>query len=315
MNPAEWKVGISVRFPSSPVWHPGERCVYWSDVESGVLYRMDGATGEAESVFEDGRPIGAITVQADGALLLFRDHGNVVLYRDGAIVETIVPDLGDYRKTRFAGAAADSAGRVVCTVLSDFSHPARCLLLDRDGRLSAFRETVGLPLGVAFGEDGHALYISNAYPARPEVLKFEYDANRPVSELTPVKLIDYATSAKRGSATPAGMAVLTDGSLLAASRDGSEIARFSPLGDRMGGCKLQARRPVGLCFGGDAMRDLYIATAGAHRRQLDGMHAGELAVIQDFHCAGAPAFASRIGLADEEPSGETAGETPEPANL
>ena len=59
-----------------PLWHPMEKCLYWTDIEGGRLYRYDRQSGEHGVVYE-GRPVGGFTYQADGALLLFQDRPDV----------------------------------------------------------------------------------------------------------------------------------------------------------------------------------------------------------------------------------------------
>lgn len=317
MYSVEWKVGVDVRFPSTPVWHPGEGRVYWSDVDEGCLYSLDAATGEAGEVFHDGRPIGAITVQADGSLLLFRDGGTIQRFSGGAVSDTVVPEISDFRKTRYACAAADPAGRVVCAVLSDRRHPVRFMLLDRAGRLSTIRETVGIPAAVAFG-DGCA-YFSNLHASRPEVLRLAYDAGaqNPVDGEVE-RVLDASAPMKRFSPSPAGMAALADGSLLVAMQGASEIVRRTAAGEAAESFRLQARRPIGLCVGGSGLDRLFVATAGCHRRPADGVHAGEMAVISGLPCPGAPQHLSRIGLGDdvELPAAATpAAQQPSPAVL
>ena len=119
MPEIEWLPVPAARFPSPPVWHGGERALYWSDIDACRLFRLNAADGAVETLLDDGRPTGAIVPQADGSLLLFRDRGNVVAMRGGALAETVVPDIADFRKTRCAAAAADKSGRVVCAFLSD----------------------------------------------------------------------------------------------------------------------------------------------------------------------------------------------------
>ena len=91
-----------------PIWHMDEQKLYWADIPNGLLYRYDPATGEHKLVRED-RLLGAITVQADGSLLLLRDNGNVVCLRDGEF-QTIINEIPG--ESAFNDGIADPAGRV-----------------------------------------------------------------------------------------------------------------------------------------------------------------------------------------------------------
>lgn len=302
MGQIDWLAAQSAAFPSAPAWHPAEKRIYWSDIPGRRLYATEANSGITETVLDDGSPVGAIVPQADGSLLLFRDSGCIVSFRDGSIVDTVAPPDQELRQTRFACAAADSAGRVVCAALSDFRHPARVFLLDRNGRLSLLFEMQGVPSGLAFAESGAALLVANSYTTRANVVKFPFDASSDSPILpNPSVLIDSPSDNSRTRGTPAGLAIAADGSIMAARLDGSSVVRHAPDGERLGSFSVHVRRPVGLCFGGDGLRDLFVTTAGAHRIAIDGAHAGEIAVFRNFQVAGATVFASLVGLPDATP--------------
>lgn len=299
MGQIDWLAAQSAAFPSAPVWHPAEKRIYWSDVPGRRLFATEADTGITETVLDDGSPVGAVVPQADGSLLLFRDQGCIISFRDGAVRDTVLSHVQELRQTRFACAAADPTGRIVCAVLSDFRHPARIFLLDRNGHLSLLFEATGIPSGLAFAESGAALLVANSYATRANVVRFPFDATSPTPILTGAStLIDTLTDNARTRGTPAGIAVAADGSIMVARIDGSAVCRHSPDGGRLGSFSVHVRRPVGLCFGGDGLHDLFVTTAGAHRMAIDGAHAGEIAVFRGFQVAGAPVFASRIGLPD-----------------
>ena len=301
MSQFEWLQAVpATDFPSAPFWHPVEARLYWGEAASGKLFRLDPATGEAETLLDDGHPLGAIVMQADGSLLLFRDNGCVLALRSGKPAGLVLAPVSDLRRTRFSCAAADAAGRVVCASLPSLHHPARLYLLDRGGRLSLLREIPGIPSGMAFADDGGALLLSNSYATCPATLKFAYDpgSDAPLAD-SPSVLYDCLRETPRPRGAPAGIAMAADGSILVARVGGGAILRHVPAGDRLATHAIQVRRPVGLCFGGGDLRDLYVTTAGAHRLVLDGAHSGEVAVIRGYQVPGAPLFVSRIGLSDD----------------
>ena len=68
----------------NPLWHTDEKRLYWTDCETGRLFRYDPATGHHEQCYKGSR-IGGFTLQADGSLLLFMDEGSVMIWRNGEI--------------------------------------------------------------------------------------------------------------------------------------------------------------------------------------------------------------------------------------
>lgn len=313
MPEVEWLPVPAARFPSPPVWHGGERALYWSDIDARRVFRYNAADGSVETILDDGRPTGAIVLQADGSLLLFRDRGNVVAMRGGALAETVVPDISDFRRTRCAAAAADRSGRVVCAFLSDSLHQVRYMLLNRSGRYSTLYETTGIPSGLAFACDGGALFASNMHPTCPEITKAPYDSSEAAPDIRPAERIaDFLQPGRPVRGVPAGLAAIADGSVAAAVSGDSLVAQFAPSGGVLRRMQLPARRPVGLCFGGEALGTLFVTAAGAHCPGIDGEHAGGLAAIRGFASGAAP-FPARIGLPDGDCAPEAAVTEAEPA--
>ena len=296
MSQVEWLAAAAPsRYPSAPVWNQTEARLYWSDIDACKLFRLDPASGEVETVLDDGRPVGAIVVQADASLLLFRENGCVESFRDGAVTDAVVPPISDLRRTRFACAVADPAGCVICATLSSPKHPARLYLLDRNGRLSLLRETIGTPSGLSFTADGRTLLLSNSHAIRPETLRFDYGA----SPLAAAPFFSCLDEAPRQRGVPGGIAPVADGSVIIARIGGAAAIRHVPTGERLYTYAIPVKRPIGLCFGGPEMRDLFITTAGAHRIFLDGAHAGEIAFLPGQKFQGAIPFPARIGLSDD----------------
>ena len=77
-----------------PNWHAAEQKLYWLDIMGEKMHRYDPATGQSELVL-DGHMIGVLTVQEDGALLLFMKDGRIALWRDGQFVKDMVDDPVD----------------------------------------------------------------------------------------------------------------------------------------------------------------------------------------------------------------------------
>lgn len=295
MNTIEWPVSLPARTGAMPLWHPGEKCLYWCDPAGGELYRFNPADGSNTLCFAD-RPIGAMTLQADGSLLLFRDQANVVVCRDGAIAETVISSISDFRLTQFASAAADSRGRVLCSALSDSRHTGRLLRLDTDGRLEPVADGFGIPAAMAFDETGTRLYFNDAHSTHLLTWLYDYDPETgALGDRRPFyRVLDEDSDA---SGAPMGLALDADDNLWIARWGGSRIVRHAPDGALAASEHLDVRKPFGLAFGGDDLADIYITTAGGHRRSLEGLHAGDLARMRIDGVRGRLPFRSRIGLA------------------
>jgi len=283
MSQAEWIETPAARFPSAPLWNPADCRLYWSDVEECRLYRLDPDTGACETVLDDGRPVGAMALRPDGAILLFRDMGQIALFRDGAVSDFPVRTQLDIRKTRFSAAASDAVGRVVCAALSDTGHLARLFLLGADGSISLIREFTGIPAALAFSNDGTRLLLANSHPTAAGVCSFEYtaDSQTPVTA-APSVFVNCVSLSSRREGIPTGVAFTRDGKILVSRRGAAVISAHLADGAKCGAVRLPVRSPVGLCFGGKTGCDLFVTTAGFHRRPFEGIGAGKLAIFRDF---------------------------------
>jgi len=274
-----------------PLWHPAERKVYWVDIPAGHLFRFDPATGRHEMVYED-RPIGGYTLQADGSLLLFRDRGNVVAWRDGRVVRTVIEEVPELVTTRFNDVCADPEGRVYCGSMSSKTMPGRLHRLDRDGTLAVLLENQGTPNGMGFSPDLRRMYYNDSGRARTWV--FDYD--RATGALPEPRVFRDAAAHPEDPGKPDGLAVDAAGFVWTARWDGWAVLRFSPDGSPSGRIDLPVKKCSSLCFAGDDLADMYVTTAGGKLRATDGAHAGALFRVRGHGAAGLPRFVSRIGL-------------------
>ena len=284
---------------ATPLWHPVERRLYWCDASTGRLSRLTPADGTVESPLPYGRPIGAMTLQGDGSLLLFRDGGLVESFRDGCVAGTVTAASSEFRNTRFCAAAATPDGRVVCAMLADLHHTGRLFLLGRDGKLSQIADGLATPGGLAFAADGKSFFLSDSHLTRRVILRFPYDASakNPCVD-SPTAFRECIEDVRDWPGRPVGLAVAADGSLWTARCDAATAIRHNADGVPVEQLRLKVRRPIGLCFGGSNLTDLYITSSGAHRRAFEGLHAGDVICARRLPVGGVLPFRSLIGLPD-----------------
>ena len=276
-----------------PLWHPDEQRVYWTDIPAGRLFRLAPATGQHEPCYQD-RPVGGFTLQADGSLLLFRDKGNIVTWRDGAVAATVVEVVADLKGTRFNDVCADPAGRVFCGTMADMKHPGRLYRLDTNGALTLLFEGLGTPNGMGFSPDGTRLYFNDSHGTVRTTWVFDYDAA--TGTLANRRVFRDAKS-HDDPGSPDGLAVDADGGVWTARWDGNAILRHAADGSVVERIPFPVRKVSSLCFAGPELRDIYATTAGGHLRGVDGPSAGALFRLTGSPVAGLPRHRSRVGLA------------------
>src|SRR5215472_8700545 len=144
----------------NPLWHPQKKLLYWTDIPRGRLFRYDPQSGIHEEIYH-GRPVGGFTFEAGGGLLLFRDRGNIALWRAGNLHE-ILAEIPEERDSRFNDVIADPTGRVFCGTMSSEHSKGRLYRLDLDGRIAPILDSIGCSNGMGFSPDRRTFYYTDS---------------------------------------------------------------------------------------------------------------------------------------------------------
>lgn len=255
----------------NPLWHATEQCLYWTDIDTGRLFRLDPATGQHECFYQ-GEKTGGFTFQRAGGLLLFQARGAIRLWRDGSLT-TLIDEIAAERYTRFNDVIADPAGRVFCGTMPSGQEPGRLYRLDTDGTIRVVLDGIGCSNGMGFSPDRKVFYYTDTH-ARA-IYSFDYDSA--TGEISGQQVFARVPTGA-GEGGPDGMTVDASGRVWSARWGGGRVVRYTPGGDVDAEVAVPAPKVSSLAFGGADLRDMYITTAGGDRRAEDGPGAGALYV-------------------------------------
>lgn len=271
-----------------PLYHSDEDAIYWTDIPAGRIFRLDRETGEHHAI-EIGRQVGGMTLQADGALLLFCDRGTVLRRAVDGAISTIVAELPGETTTRFNDVFADLQGRVFCGTMPTKERKGRLYRLDRNGEIHKILDDIGCSNGMGFTPDRRHLYYTDT--SARTIYKFAYDeATGEISDRTV-----FAVS-ENGGGYPDGLTVDSRGNIWSARWDGAALVRYNPGGVETARIPFPVKKVSSAIFGGPNYDTLYVTTAGGHQKDTDGPLAGALFELKIEGVAGVPDFLSRIGL-------------------
>lgn len=270
----------------NPLWHPTERRLYWTDIDTGRLFRYDPSTG-AHECFYEGAPVGGFTIQADGGLLLFMERGAVKIWKDG-VVTTVLEEIPQERASRFNDVIADPRGRVFCGTMPTSERLGRLYRLDTDGSLALLLEDVRCSNGMGFTLDRKGLYFTDS----EEYTIFLFDYDEETGALSNRRVF-YQNPESEG--LPDGMTVDAEGYLWSACWDGWSLLRIAPDGSVVRRIRFPAKQVSSVIFGGEDYSEAYVTTAGGEDKIANGPGAGALYRLC-LGVRGLPEFPSRVGL-------------------
>jgi len=281
-------VDVQNQTGEGPLWHQDEKVLYWTDIPAGKLYRFDPATGQHQQVYE-GRQVGGMTLQPDGSLLLFRDKGNVVVFKDGDYRQTIIEEVEYLKDTRWNDVIADPEGRVFAGTISTEDAPGRLYRIDTDGSYHVILEDQGTPNGMGFSPDLKTFYYQDSRKAT----LYAFDYERATGDLTNQRVLRKAREeGDRGRGD--GLTVDADGNLWSGRWEGACVLKLDPQGVPIETCEVASNNVTCPAFGGENYGTLYVASANGDGRPDTGEKAGALFSIP-LEVKGKQEFRSRLG--------------------
>ena len=276
-----------------PLWNPLEKRLYWVDIPKGRIYRFDPATGAHELFFEV-NVVSGLTVQEDGALLLFMEKGSVAVLRDGKL-SCVIEELPGEAENRFNDVIADPGGRVFCGTMP--LDPNRAMAgerlgslyrLDPNGSITRLMGGLGIANGMGFTPDRKRMYFTDSIDRR--IYLFDYDVD--TGNITNGRVF---LETPTGQGFPDGLTVDAEGYVWSARAGASTLYRYTPEGVEDTAIRFPARLVSSVAFGGADLTEVYITTIGGSNREEEGPGAGALFRLKP-PCRGMPEFFSRVGL-------------------
>ena len=267
----------------NPLWHGRSQCLYWTDIEAGMIHRLHPQTGRHEVIYQ-GISVGGFTFQADGDLLLFRVNDLALLHPDGRV--SVLRNYLDKGLERFNDVIADPEGRVFAGSIGTENDSGGLYRVDLDGSITCLWRDTGCSNGMGFTPDLKIFYWTCSTTRR--IFRYTYD--RETGRLDSPTLF-HQTGEEEG--IPDGLAVDGLGNVWSARWNGYGVTRHDPSGKIMEKIDLPAAKVTSLCFGGENLDRMFITTAGGR----EGTETIDGAVFEfGVSHSGLPEFESRIHL-------------------
>ena len=243
------------RLGEGPVRDGPRGRLLWVDIEGGEVLEgaLDGGaiTVTGRIVFDT--MVGAVTVAADGTLLVAAQEHLVVQHPDGTREDgpRVVP-AGEAR--RLNDGKTDPAGRFLVGTLSLGGPSEREVLvrLEPDGGLTVLDDDLALTNGLAWSADGRRMFSVDTLRRTVAVRDYDPGSGAVGPRRVHLRLED---------GFPDGIAMDVAGHLWVAVWGGGEVRRYAPDGTLAGRVGTGAPHTSSVAFAGEDLRTLVITTA------------------------------------------------------
>jgi len=237
-----------------PLWHPLEACLYWLDIEAGMLFRYHPHNDHIET-FSLGKRAGCFAFRRKGGLVIATENGLAFWNEQHGLSPNFIDLYPKGSANMMNDGRVDAAGRF--WVGSKGPQGTSSLFcLDLDGKVTTVLEGVTISNGIDWSPDNRYCYYVDSGAAT--LYRYRFDPEQGM--LYAPEVFFRPRKAARAS-TPDGLCVDQAGNIWVAIWDGSCILQLSPEGEVLQEIRLPVSRPTSLTFGGEDLRDLYITSA------------------------------------------------------
>lgn len=252
----------------SPLWHPVEQQLYWTDIPGKALHCHDPRTGRHRTWAVE-TEIGSLAPMREGGLLLARRDGLWHFDPETAGHHFLVKAPYDTSLERFNDGKCDPQGRFWTGTIYEPRDAALASFYcyDRARGLRRMTGDITVGNGLGWSPDGRTLYCSDTKAHTIYAHDFDADTGTPgarrILARFPLKQADQDLATYGGR--PDGAAVDAEGTYWCAMFEGQRLLRLSPSGELLREIHLPVRCATMPCFGGADLKTLYITTSREKR--------------------------------------------------
>ena len=256
----------------SPLWHPTEQQLYWTDIPGKALHCHDPRSGRHKTWPVD-TEVGSLAPMREGGLLLARRDGLWQFDPETGRQHALVAAPYDSSRERFNDGKCDPQGRFWTGTIYEPRDAALAALYCYDGQhgLRRMASDITVGNGLGWSPDGRTLYYSDTKAHTIYAQDFDAATGQPgarrILAQFPVKQPDQDLGTYGGR--PDGAAVDTEGAYWCAMFEGQRLLKLSPQGVVLREIRLPVRCATMPCFGGPDLKTLYITTSREKRPEAE----------------------------------------------
>jgi sugar lactone lactonase YvrE len=241
----------------SPLWHPGERRLYWVDIQGKKVHRFDPASGHNET-FDLPDLVTCLAFRKTGGLLLTLRKNFAFFDPDTGKLEMLAEVEAGKTNTRFNDGRVDPQGRLWAGTMGDpdWKKPLGSLYrFDADQSVTRMHGDVICSNGADWSPDGRTMYHTESF----RYAIFAYDFGPATGQLANRRI--FAEIDRTLGAFPDGLCVDADGCVWSNQVGIGRVVRYDPAGRIERRIEFPVPRAVGCTFGGEDLSTLFVTSA------------------------------------------------------
>lgn len=246
-----------------PLWHQQEQALWWTDIQSCKLYRLN--HGQLQHWTTPERLCSFGFSQRDGELVAAFASGFALYRPETGAVQWLAKTDSDFDHIRLNDGRCDRFGRFFAggMVEAKGSQEAKLYKLDCDGSVHSLAEGIQISNSLCWSPDNNTLYFADS--PKQTIWAYDYDGNH--GSISNQRVFARTT----GDCFPDGATVDSEGFIWNAQWGGSQVVRYAPDGSIAKTIKLPVSQPSCVSFGGANLDQLYVTTARENlsAQQLD----------------------------------------------
>ena len=251
----------------SPVWHPRETALYYTDIPGHKLQRFDPVSGDLRH-WEFDTDVASLAPRLDGTLLLAMRDGLWVFDPAAGERQRAAEPPYDPASERFNDGKCDPQGRFWAGTIYEPRTPALASLnCFANGQLTKRIDGLTVVNGLAWSPNGRTMHWSDTTTHTIFAADFDAASGVPSRQRVfasfPLKRAGQSLDSYGGR--PDGAAMDAEGCYWVAMFEGQRLLRLSPEGEVVHEVQLPVRCPTMPCFGGPGLTTLYVTTARQNR--------------------------------------------------
>jgi sugar lactone lactonase YvrE len=250
-----WKAIVG----ESPVWHIGEQCLYWIDIQNHKIHRFDPGTKE-NLTYSLPDLVTCIALRKSGGFILTTKKNIAFFNPEKGELEILTEVERDQPGNRFNDGTCDPRGRFWAGTMDakEWKSPAGHLYRYENGEVEKIVDNVICSNGTGWSPDGRTMYYTESF--RYAIFAYDFDPNtgalsgrRPFVELDVIDI-------KYGG-FPDGLTVDAEGFVWSCIVGLGQIRRYDRLGKLERFYEMPIPRATACAFGGPTLQTLYVTSA------------------------------------------------------